>query len=45
VHGGIIQVAEMIAGEAHQQGGLTGPFLPELGARVLQVQGKGKPRR
>jgi hypothetical protein len=37
LHGGIIQVADMIAGEVHQQGGVTGPFLPALGARIRTV--------
>jgi hypothetical protein len=37
LHGGIIQVADMIAGEVHQQGGLTGPYLPALGTKVRVV--------
>ena len=37
LHGGIIQVADMIAGEVHQQGGLIGPYLPALGAKIHRI--------
>jgi hypothetical protein len=37
LQGGIIQAADMIAGEVREHGGLLGPYLPSLGARVQQV--------
>jgi hypothetical protein len=37
LHGGIIQVADMIAGEVHQHGELTGPYLPTLGGKIRRV--------
>jgi hypothetical protein len=37
LHGGIIQVADMLAGEARERGGLDGPYLAELGARITLV--------
>lgn len=37
LHGGIIQAADMIAGEARARGGLLGPYLPRLGSRVVLV--------
>jgi len=36
-HGGIIQVADMIAGEVREHEGLRGPYLPALGSRVRLV--------
>jgi hypothetical protein len=36
-HGGIIQVADMIAGEVHQQGDIVGPYLPALGTKIRRV--------
>lgn len=37
LHGGIIQVADMIAGEVRDQGGLAGPYLPALGTKIRIV--------
>ena len=37
LHGGIIQAADMIAGEARDHGGLAGSSLPRLGRRVVLV--------
>ena len=37
LHGGIIQVADMIAGEVREQGGLSGPYLSALGAKIRIV--------
>lgn len=35
--GGIIQVADMVAGEVRLCGGLTGPYLPGLGDKVVVI--------
>ena len=35
--GSIIQAADMIAGEVRRQGGLTGPYLPPLAAKIHLV--------
>ena len=36
-HGSIVQIADLIAGEVHEQGGLGGPYLPALGAKLRIV--------
>jgi hypothetical protein len=36
-HGSIIQIADTIAGEVHEQRGLTGPYLPWFGSRIKLV--------
>jgi hypothetical protein len=37
IHGGLVQVADMIAGEVREQGGISGPYLRSLGAKVMLV--------
>ncbi|MGH2615914.1 MAG: hypothetical protein ACRDJC_11785 [Thermomicrobiales bacterium] len=37
LQGGIIQIADMIAGESREHGGLLGPHLPGLGSRLRLV--------
>jgi hypothetical protein len=37
IEGGIVQVADMIAGEIREQGALRGPYLEALGARIQSV--------
>jgi hypothetical protein len=37
LEGGIVQVADMIAGEVREQSGIGGPYLPRLGSRIRIV--------
>lgn len=43
LHGGIIQTADMIAGEAREHGNLVGSYLPRLGRRVILVEAQKIP--